>query len=83
MEVSQLDIDQILVPQGTETLILDTYRNTNSVFFVHNNVKKLPSKVAQEDALEKLQKFSACLHCPNDPFPAESKPLNALLSLLT
>ena len=35
MEVSQLDIDQILVqtPQGTETLILDTYRNTNSVFF--------------------------------------------------
>ena len=47
MEVSQLDTDQILVqtPQGTETVILDTYRNTNSVFFVHNNVKKLPSKV--------------------------------------
>ena len=30
IEVSQLDIDQILVqtPQGTETLILDTYRNS-------------------------------------------------------
>ena len=29
IEVSQLDIDQILVqtPKGTETLILDTYRN--------------------------------------------------------
>ena len=29
MEVSQFDIDQILVqtPKGTETLILDTYRN--------------------------------------------------------